>query len=524
MLGPIVFTGSAVAALVYIFILPVILYFYDPKGLRKYANYSSLSGLTDLRHCYLSACGYRSKALYEAHKETKTPILRTGPNTLSFGDIRAIHDIYGHGTKCIKDLSYTLQGGSHTHLFDVVDKVDHSRKRKRFAAAFAIKNLERWEFKVAETTQRLLNGMDAHCTKPLKRGQIISEPEDVNFDFGEWVDFFTIEAINNIALSSKMDLMDKGSDVVTAQKKDGTLYKARYREAQNNMALAGSVFVWDYKHFPLISKLSKLSPKWRDVWKKGEPWGDIVYHQAATRLQRYMAGEKLDDFFASLMEDKQGNPNNLEWGEIVAEVGAIINAGADTTSIALTNVLELLLHNPQHLHTLRQEIDKALDEDEVLAPYDKVKNLPFLRACLDEGLRISPPTSAGLPRRTPPEGAQILGQWIPGNTSVSMTIYATHRDPEIFPDPEEYRPERWMDPEARKRMEPYFIPFSAGARACLGRNITYLEQMVLLASIVHRYEFALKSPGFKLIRREAANLLVGELPIKIWRREMEPEV
>lgn len=273
--------------------------------------------------------------------------------------------------------------------------------------------------------------------------------------------------------------------------------------------------MWDYKHFPLIARLSKLSPKWREVWRKGEPWGDVVYYQAATRLQRYLAGENLDDFFSSLMEDKNGNSNNLEWGEVVAEVGAIINAGADTTSIALTNALELLLR------TLREEVDSVIDEDEIIAPYDKVKSLPFLRACLDEGLRISPPTSAGLPRRTPPEGAEILGQWIPGDTSVWMTIYAAHRDPDIFPEPEEYRPERWMDSEARKRMEPYFMPFSAGARSCLGRNITYLEQMVVLASIVKRYELALVSPDFQLERREASNLLVGELPVKIWRRKID---
>lgn len=521
MLALLVFSGTALAAVLYILVLPVVYYFYDPKGLRKYTNFSPLSGLTDLRHCYLSACGYRSKGIYEAHKETGAPILRTGPNALSFCDIRAIHDIYGHGTRCTKDLNYVILGGTHTQLFDVVDKTDHSRKRKRLSAAFAIKNLERWEFKVARTTQRLLNAMDAHCTKPLLPGQTGPDSADVTLNFGEWIYFFTIEAINNIALSADLGMLERGYDAVTAQRMDGTLYQARYREAQNNSALAGAVFVWDYKHFPLLAKLSKLSPKWCDVWKKGEPWGDIVHHQSAIRLQRYLAGEKLDDFFSSLMEDKQGKANNLEWGEIIAEVGAIINAGADTTSIALTNVLELLLHNPQHLHTLRQEIDSVLDEDEVTAPYEKVKNLPFLRACLDEGLRISPPTSAGLPRRTPPEGAQILGQWIPGNTSVSMTIYAMHRDSDIFPDPEEYKPERWMDPEARKRMEPYFTPFSTGARACLGRNITYLEQMVVLASIVRRYEFALKSPDFRLERREAFNLLVGELPVKIWMRELE---
>jgi cytochrome P450 len=98
-----------------------------------------------------------------------------------------------------------------------------------------------------------------------------------------------------------------------------------------------------------------------------------------------------------------------------------------------------------------------------------------------------------------------------------MTIYGAHRDPDIFPDPEKFQPQRWLDPENRERMEPYFITFSAGARGCIGRNIPYLEQVVMLASFVHRYEFALP-PAWELQRHEAFNLLAGQMPIKIWRR------
>jgi benzoate 4-monooxygenase len=68
-------------------------------------------------------------------------------------------------------------------------------------------------------------------------------------------------------------------------------------------------------------------------------------------------------------------------------------------------------------------------------------------------------------------------------------------------------------------MEPYFIPFSAGARGCIGRNISYLEQIVILATVVHRYDFALPGPDFKGERFEAFNLICGPLPIKIWRRD-----
>jgi cytochrome P450 len=530
MFGFAVLAASGLTLAVFLIILPVVQYFRDPKGLRKFENYSFLSGITNLCYCYLSACGFRSKDLYEAHK--RNPILRVGPNSLSFGDIRAIKDIYGRGTKCTKDLNYVILKGSHTcypqgispHLIDVVDKADHARKRKLMSAAFAIKNLERWEHKVAHLTQRLVETFDGLCTKLLSIGQVTPDQADLTVDFNKWINLWTIEAINNIALSATLGLLEQGSDEVTAQRPDGTLYKAHYRQAQNQTSFAQSVFVWDYDRYHILAWLSKLVPMWRQVWKEAEPWNDVALYQVDERLKRYQEGEKLDDFFTCLMEDKTGTPNNLECGEIISEASIIINAGADTTAIALTQLLEPLLRHPEHLDILRQELDSVLDGDEVVAPYDKVKDLPFLRACLDEGLRLIPPTSAGLPRRTPPEGARILDQWIPGDTSVSMTIYATHRDPSVFPNPEEFQPNRWLDPESRKRMEPYFIPFTTGARGCIGRNISYLEQAVVVASLIHRYEFAFPSAEWRLQRHEAFNILVGELPVKIWRRQDLAEV
>jgi cytochrome P450 len=512
--------AAAVFLTGYCVIFPLASYFYDPKGLRKYPNYNFLSGITDLSYCYVSASGFRSRDLYEAHK--RSPILRIGPNSLSFGDIRAIKDLYGHSTKCGKDLNYSVTSGTHRHLIDSVDKPEHARKRKLMSAAFAIKNLEPWEYKVADVTDRLLKAFDLCCTEPLPPSQHIPSPADLTIDFNKWINLFTIEAINKIALSSSLGLLEQGSDEVTAERLDGSKYKAQYRQAQNQTSYAQSVFVWDYTHYTWLAWLSKLIPKWRHIWREAEPWNDVVYHQAAERLRRYQSGEKLEDFFSSLMTSKNGQPNNLEWGEIVAEISIIINAGADTTAIALSHIMDLLLRHPKHLQTLREEVDNVLDDDEVVAPYDKVKDLPFLRACLDEGLRLIPPTSAGLARRTPTEGARILDEWIPGDTSVSMTIYAAHRDPKVFPEPEQFQPNRWLDPEDRKRMEPYFIPFSTGARGCIGRNISYLEQAVVVASLVHRYDFALPSPSWRLKRHEAFNILVGEMPVKIWRRE-QPE-
>lgn len=103
---------------------------------------------------------------------------------------------------------------------------------------------------------------------------------------------------------------------------------------------------------------------------------------------------------------------------------------------------------------------------------------------------------------------------------MAISAYVAHRDPKVFPDPERFQPERWLG-EAGKELQPYFISFSAGARGCIGRNISYLEQTVLLSSVVHRYEFALPHEGWEQERFETTNLSPGVLPLKVWRRELD---
>lgn len=194
-----------------------------------------------------------------------------------------------------------------------------------------------------------------------------------------------------------------------------------------------------------------------------------------------------------------------------------MNAGSVSTAIAINNVLYLLLKHPAALAKLRQELDENLD-GEVVVPFDRVKHLPYLRACLDEAMRVFPPTPFALPRKTPPEGTQIMGQHIAGNTTVSMSSYVAHRDRQVFPDPEVFRPERWLGEEG-KELQSYFLTFSAGARGCLGRNISYLEQYMMTATMVYRYEFALPSPSWEQTRYEHFNQAPGPLPLKVWRRQ-----
>ncbi|RYP89461.1 hypothetical protein DL769_000012 [Monosporascus sp. CRB-8-3] len=477
---------------------------------------SLFSGISNLPFMILAHGGARSAYLAKLHK--KEPVLRTGPNTLSYGSVRAIKDIYGHGTPCLKDESYSLTASSHSHLADVVDKQDHARKRKVLSSAYALKNLEGWEYKVADKVTKLFAQLDKCCTSPLPPGQKHPDPKDVTIDYRAWANFFTLDAITDIGLSESLGLLEKGHDRVVGQRLDGSTFEANLRECLYPNARKQSLLLWSYEHYKLLDKISNLIPFYRRMSEAGKGWEGIVLHRAARRLERYRAGEKLDDFFQALMEDKNGTPNNLEWGEIVAEINIMMNAGSVTTAIAVTNVLYELLRHPRVMERLREEIDGVLEPDEVVAPYDKVKHLPYLRACLDESLRLQPPTPHGLPRKTPPEGLWIMDQYVPGNTTVSISALVAHRDESVFPDADSFIPERWLD-EKGKQLQSHFITFSAGSRGCIGRNISYLEQTVLIASLVHRYDFALPR-GFELQRLETMNHILGEMPVKVWRRSL----
>lgn len=529
------------AVFIYLIGYPVWVYFRDEKGrfttkprsgsrhtdfsegLRRFPNMTPLSGISSIPFMVLAHSGARSTYLVKLHK--KYPVIRTGPNTLSYGDIRAIKDIYGHNSDCTKDTSYVVTAGSHYHLADVIDKKDHSRKRKVLSSAYALKNLEGWEHKVADKTARMVKHFDKCCTKPLPSPTDIPAPEDVNLDYRAWTNFFTLDAIADIGLSQSLGFLDQGHDQVTGRRLDGTTYSCSFRPALYQNARKQSLLVWPYAWYPFINKISNVIPFYGRMGKLAKEWDGIPLELSHRRLQRYRAGEKLDDFFQALMEDKNGNPNNLEWGEIVAEVSIMMNAGSATTAIAMTNVLFQLLKNPSTMAKLVAELDAALEDDDEkdgVVPYDTVKHLPYLRACLDESLRLFPPTPHGLPRETPADGINIMDDYIPGGVTVSISALVAHRDETRFPQADQFIPERWLG-EAGKELQPYFLAFSAGARGCIGRNISYLEQTVVLASVLRRYGFALMNPQWEIERLETMNWILGEMPVKIWRRETAGE-
>lgn len=123
----------------------------------------------------------------------------------------------------------------------------------------------------------------------------------------------------------------------------------------------------------------------------------------------------------------------------------------------------MLIKHPDVMSKLRQEVDPIMaDVEDGVALFSRVQDLKYLRACIDEALRLRPALPPGLPREVPKGGAQIAGHYVAEGTTVSVNSYTVHRDPGVYADPERFKPERWLteDKELKRAMQDSFIAFS----------------------------------------------------------------
>jgi cytochrome P450 len=121
-----------------------------------------------------------------------------------------------------------------------------------------------------------------------------------------------------------------------------------------------------------------------------------------------------------------------------------------------------------------------------------VDNLPLLDAIVRETLRLHAPASSPLPRVTPdtPGGTSIDGfDGIPGGITVSSSAYTLHRIEEVYPQPTEWLPQRWLDPGSGKKhdMRRLWWPFGSGGRMCLGSNFALQEIKLVMAAVYTNY-------------------------------------
>ncbi|KAB2571853.1 Cytodhrome monooxygenase aflU [Lasiodiplodia theobromae] len=171
---------------------------------------------------------------------------------------------------------------------------------------------------------------------------------------------------------------------------------------------------------------------------------------------------------------------------LMDEVQTIIAAGALTTAHFLAVTSYHILANPPILQRLRQELEPVMPNPTRIPPLHQLEQLPFLKAVINEGYRLSYGVTARLTRVYPDAPLLYKDQVIPAGTPVSMTSVLIHQNETLFPDPMEFRPDRWLEPGAAQRLEKYLVNFSKGSRSCVGINLAKTEIPLALAAVFGR--------------------------------------
>lgn len=170
-------------------------------------------------------------------------------------------------------------------------------------------------------------------------------------------------------------------------------------------------------------------------------------------------------------------------------VGTLFEAGAGTTAAAMMSWILCMVHHPEELKKLQQHVDEVVGTSR-LPGFDDIPNLPRVRAAVKETLRWRPVTAGNVPHQSTKDDT-YNGMYIPKGTMIHANQWAIHRDEALYPDPESYNPDRWLDPKYPSYREPLtqypnvanYSCFGFGRRICPGMHIAERSLNILVARI-----------------------------------------
>lgn len=212
----------------------------------------------------------------------------------------------------------------------------------------------------------------------------------------------------------------------------------------------------------------------------------------ARRMKAKAAGgEKKTDFLDVLLQLHSVDQLSIE--TIKSFLLDLFIAGTETNSLSVEWTMAELIRHPAVMSKVRAELQQVLGAKQYPDESD-ISRLPYLRAVLMESMRLHPPSPLLMPHEAMAEGAQVGGFAVPKGAMVIINLCAVMRDPAAWSQPDKFMPERFvgvddMDFRVKDRFE--FMPFGAGRRACPGMPMATRVVTLVLASLLHRFEWRL---------------------------------
>ncbi|KAL1919058.1 uncharacterized protein VTP21DRAFT_2439 [Calcarisporiella thermophila] len=383
------------------------------------------------------------------------PVVILSPEEVSFSQVEAVKQILVTDD-FPKGKEYERFAGEDggKEILTMTDKNQHRILRRMLSPAFSVSYLQELEPFLQSCVQELMVWIRDECERT--GGETV-------FDVYTKIGQLTLDVIGNTSFGGSFHLVTKGSHPLTENIK--SFLKKKFMLAMCRLIgfiIPGLVDKeYQYLHSFLSSKIME---------------------------RRQSTGKHRSDILQILIDAQDKERHGLSDDEVLSQALLFLIAGSETTAGTLFFTLLNLLRHPSSLAKLREELEEAFPPTArslCVTRHSVLKQLPYLNAVVNEGLRVRSITGNGVARFVNQE-VEIGGYLIPPGTTVFANYPMMHLDPAIWgDDAEEFRPERFLSeypPNA-------YTPFSAGTRNCIGKSFALMEVRIALASLLLNFEF-----------------------------------
>ncbi len=274
----------------------------------------------------------------------------------------------------------------------------------------------------------------------------------------------------------------------------------RYQQIKHLLALLLDVFqsplTSSFLMFPVLQKDLGAWSTWGKFLRLRQQIDELLYAEIAER--RKQSDLNKIDILSLLMSAQDEEGEAMTDQELRDELITIMFASHETTAMSMAWALYSIHHEPEVCEKLLQELDNLGDSPDPMSIF----RLPYLSAVCSESLRIHPVLMLTLPRVVQ-EPVELLGYPLKKGTVVAGCIYLTHRREDLYPEPTQFQPERFL----KNQFSPYeFLPFGGGARRCIGEALAMFEMKLVLATILSRHTLALVDQEPERLMRRGVSL------------------
>lgn len=366
---------------------------FDPLAKFPGPKLNAISPIPGIRALLRGRIAFDNKLLHDKYGA----VVRVSPTELSFNSVQAWEDIYGHRPGHPNFHKDPVHVGSVEPLAGVTtltmaDDANHARQRRALAHSFSQKALVEQEDIIQDYVSQFIKHL---------RGM---EEKNEAFNMVNWLNFTTFDIIGDLAFGEPFGCLDSGEFHSWVSLIFETVKAGAIEQATRRFATAGSTFQ------ELLMKCipNEVRERRRDHLKF-----------STEKVMRRLANKDTDhkDFIWYILKQKQ--KYDLQEGEIIVNSALFIVAGSETTANALSGILARLVYNKDKYEILCKEIREAFKKEEDIR-YEKLSELVYMNAVIEEGLRIHPPVPTGLLRTVPKDGDTVDGLWVPGGVSHSL--------------------------------------------------------------------------------------------------------